>query len=121
MTTAREKLYEEMVAMSASPPGPGAEAEIRKLMTRYRVQTKPGIDDWRGMSNFGFRDESMNARNAFAPTLGDEQYRRFGLDLSGPLVKNRTSMAIAADVNSSYDSKTIVAASPGAMPRRLAW
>lgn len=44
MTTAREKLYEEMVAMSASPPGPGAEAEIRKLMTRYRVQTKPGID-----------------------------------------------------------------------------
>ncbi|MBI1947733.1 MAG: hypothetical protein HYS27_18740 [Deltaproteobacteria bacterium] len=44
MATAREKLYEEIVAMSAAPPGPHADAEMRKLMTRYRVQTKPGID-----------------------------------------------------------------------------
>ena len=44
MTTAREKLYEEMVAMVATPAGPSAEGEIRKVMTRYRVQTKPGVD-----------------------------------------------------------------------------
>lgn len=44
MATAREKLYEEVVAMAATPPGPQADAEMRKLMTRYRVQTKPGID-----------------------------------------------------------------------------
>ena len=44
MTTAREKLYEEMVVMIASPAGPTSESEIRKTMTRYRVQTKPGID-----------------------------------------------------------------------------
>ncbi len=44
MTTAREKLYEEMVALVASPATPTSESEIRKLMTRYRVQTKPGID-----------------------------------------------------------------------------
>jgi hypothetical protein len=76
------------------------------------IQTKPGVDDWRGMSSFGFRDESMNARNAFAPTVGPEQYRRFGLDFSGPLRKGTTSIAVATDINSSYDSKTIVAASP---------
>ncbi|MCC7074734.1 MAG: hypothetical protein IT383_25720 [Deltaproteobacteria bacterium] len=44
MATAREKLYQEIVAMTATPPGPHADAEMRKLMTRYRVQTKPGID-----------------------------------------------------------------------------
>jgi hypothetical protein len=44
MTTAREKLYEEMVALVATPAGPGADAEMKKLMSRYRVQTKPGVD-----------------------------------------------------------------------------
>ncbi len=44
MTTAREKLYEEMVVIVATPAGPGADAEMRKLMSRYRVQTKPGVD-----------------------------------------------------------------------------
>ena len=38
------------------------------------IFTKPGTDAWRGMSSFGFRDESLNARNAFAPRLGPEQY-----------------------------------------------
>lgn len=76
------------------------------------VLTKPGLDDWRGMTSFGFRDESLNARNAFAPTLGPEQYRRFGLDFNGPIAKGKTSLAVATDGNVSYDSKTIVAASP---------
>ena len=76
------------------------------------IFTKPGFDDWRGTTSFGFRDESLNARNAFAPTLGPEQYRRVGLDFSGPLKKGKTSLAVATDGNLSYDSKTIVAASP---------
>ena len=44
MTTAREKLYEDMVAMMAQPMGASADAEMRKVMTRYRVQTKPGVE-----------------------------------------------------------------------------
>ena len=44
MTTAREKLYDEVVALTESPPGGDAESVIRKIMTRYRVQTKPGIN-----------------------------------------------------------------------------
>ena len=76
------------------------------------IFTKPGVDDWRGMTSFGFRDESLNARNAFAPTLGPEQYRRVGLEFSGPLKEGKTSIAVATDANLSYDSKTIVAASP---------
>jgi hypothetical protein len=76
------------------------------------IVTKPGMDDWKGTTNFGFRDESLNARNAFAPTLAPEQYRRFGVNADGPIVKGRTSMALNFDGNNSYDSKTINATTP---------
>ncbi|HEX8148924.1 MAG TPA: carboxypeptidase regulatory-like domain-containing protein [Pyrinomonadaceae bacterium] len=74
------------------------------------VFTKPGAGDWRGSVGFGFRDESLNARHPFARFRGPEQLRRFDFTLEGPLWKNRTSLFLAADGNSSYDSKTIVAA-----------
>ena len=76
------------------------------------IFTKPGADAWRGMSSFGFRDESLNARNAFAPRLGPEQYRRVGINFNGPLVKNKTSLAVSTDGNFSYESKTINAQTP---------
>lgn len=43
MTTAREKLYEEILALAGAPPSATAEADVRKIMGRYRVQTKPGV------------------------------------------------------------------------------
>ena len=76
------------------------------------ILTKPGINDWHGSVNFGFRDESLNARNAFAPVRGAEQLRRFGFSLDGPLWRNHTSLFLSADGNSAYESKTIVAALP---------
>ena len=76
------------------------------------IITKPGMDGWKGMTNFGFRDESLNARNAFAPTLGAEQHRRFGFNADGPIVKGKTSMAISLEGNDSYDSETINALTP---------
>src|SRR5207244_789038 len=48
------------------------------------IYTKPGVNQWHGSINTGFRDESLNARNAFAPFRGAEQDRRYGLDFSGP-------------------------------------
>jgi hypothetical protein len=76
------------------------------------ILTKPGIDTWHGAFSFGFRDESLNARNAFAPARAPEQNRRLGLSLDGPLWRDRTSLFLSADVLSAYDSKTIVAALP---------
>jgi hypothetical protein len=76
------------------------------------VLTKPGASDWHGSVNFGFRDESLNARNAFAPVRGAEQLRRFGFSLDGPLWRNHTSLFLSGDANSAYESKTIVAALP---------
>ncbi len=53
-------------------------------MVRVEIITKPGMGDWRGGFNFGFRDESFNARNAFAPERAPEQYKRFHVQHAGP-------------------------------------
>lgn len=76
------------------------------------ILTKPGLDNWHGSFNVGFRDESLNARNAFAPSRAPEQNRRFGFELGGPLWKKHTSMFLSADGVNSYEAKTIVAALP---------
>ncbi len=76
------------------------------------ILTKPGIDTWHGSFNFGFRDESLNARNAFAPNRAPEQNRRFGFDLGGPVWKNRASLFLSADGQNSYEARTLVAALP---------
>ena len=77
------------------------------------IFTRPGTDTWHGTFNLGFRDESLAARNTFAPFRGPEQYRRFGLSLDGPLLAKRTSLFLTAEGSLSFDSKTIVAAVPG--------
>lgn len=59
MSTAREKLYDEVVALTESPPGADAPTIIRKIMARYRVQTKPGV-------NIG---ENTTARDALGERL----------------------------------------------------
>jgi len=74
--------------------------------------TKPGAGEWHGAVGLGCRDESLNARPAFAAFRGPEQLRRFDFTLDGPVWKNRTSVFLAAEGNSTYDSKTIVAALP---------
>ena len=76
------------------------------------VITKPGVNSWHGSFNFGFRDESLNGRQAFATFRGPEQQRRFGLSLDGPLWKNRTSLFLNADGSLFYDAKTLVATVP---------
>ena len=76
------------------------------------ITTKPGINSWHGSFNFGFRDESLNARQAFAPFRGPEQQRRFGLAMDGPIWKNRTSLFLNADGSLFYDARTIVATLP---------
>jgi hypothetical protein len=85
-------------------------------MVRVEVITKPGMGGWRGMTNFGFRDESLNAKNHFAETKGAEQMRRYMLNFSGPIAKGRTGLSVSFDGNSSYDSRTINALSATGAP-----
>jgi hypothetical protein len=59
-----------------------------------------------------FRDESLNARNAFAPTLGDEQQQNMNFTVSGTIVKDRTGFSFTTNGVDAYDSKTVLAALP---------
>jgi hypothetical protein len=81
-------------------------------MVRVEVITKPGLGGWRGHTNFGFRDESLNATNAFATAKGPEQMRRYMVNFQGPIAKGKTGLTMSFDGNSSYDSRTIVAQAP---------
>jgi hypothetical protein len=85
------------------------------------VITKPGVNDWHGSFNFGFRDESLNGRQVFAPFRGPEQQRRFGLSLDGPLWKNHTSLFLNADGSLFFDARPIFATTPNGVFSDLAY
>ncbi len=76
------------------------------------ILTKPGTDNVHASFNFGFRDEALAARSAFAPRRAPEQTRRSGFTLDVPLWRKHTSLFINGDSNVAYDSKTILAALP---------
>jgi hypothetical protein len=58
---------------------------------RIDILTRPGYDRWRGSLNFNFNDESMNARNPFAPSRDSFQSRLYGGTLSGPVSAKKSS------------------------------
>lgn len=85
------------------------------------ITTKPGVNSWRGSFNFGFRDESLNGRQVFAPFRGPEQQRRFGLSLDGPVWKNRTSLFLNAEGSLFFDARPIFATTPDGTVSDLAF
>lgn len=85
------------------------------------ITTKPGVNSWHGSFSFGFRDESLNARQVFAPFRGPEQQRRFGLTLDGPLWKNHTSLFLNADGSLFFDARPIFATLPSGAVSDLAY
>ncbi len=56
---------------------------------RIEIITKPGSDVYHGALRFGFRDESLNARDVFAPSRAPFQVRDYGGNVSGPIIRNR--------------------------------
>ena len=58
---------------------------------RIDILTRPGFDRWRGSASFNFNDESLNARNPFAPTRAPFQQRLYGFTLSGPVTAKKSS------------------------------
>src|SRR5688500_18898485 len=78
------------------------------------IMTNPGGGPFRGTADFTFRDESLNARNPMAPRRGAEQQQNVGFTASGTIWKNRTGFSFTSSGATGYDSRTIVAALPGA-------
>jgi outer membrane receptor for ferrienterochelin and colicin len=76
---------------------------------RVEIVTRPGMTGWRHEVNAGFRDQSIDARQAFAPTRGEGQTRRLNWNFSGPLIAGKTSIAGRFSVRESFDAQSIVA------------
>ena len=74
------------------------------------IVTQPGLGPLRGSLDFLFRDDSLNARNAFQPEKGPEQTQQYTFNLSGTLRKERTSFSLSAAGASLYDSANVFAA-----------
>jgi hypothetical protein len=81
------------------------------------IVTQPGLGPLRGGVDFTFRDGALNARNAFQPEKGPEQTQQYTLNLSGTLLKERTSFSLSAGGASLYDSANVFAALPGGSNR----
>jgi hypothetical protein len=76
------------------------------------IHTRPGGGPLRGSVDFTFRDESLNARNAFAPREAAEQQHNGTFTLNGSLIKNRTGFSFTTNGVNAYDSKTVNAVTP---------
>lgn len=61
------------------------------MSSRIDILTQPGTETLHGGASLGFSDESLNSRNPFAPERAPYQYRSYGANLSGTLVKKRLS------------------------------
>jgi hypothetical protein len=76
------------------------------------IGTQPGMGPLRGGLDFTFRDDALNARNAFVSAKGAEQTQQYGFNLSGTLLKERTSFSLSAGGASLYDSANVFARTP---------
>ncbi|MGH9309602.1 MAG: carboxypeptidase regulatory-like domain-containing protein [Vicinamibacterales bacterium] len=74
------------------------------------IMTQPGMGPMRGGLDVTFRDEAMNARNAFQQEKAAEQTQQYAFNLSGTLVPERTSFSLSAGGASLYDSANVFAA-----------
>lgn len=58
---------------------------------RTEILTKPGTDRFGGHAFFNFNDESLNSRALFASARAPFQSRRFGGNVSGPIMSKKLS------------------------------
>ena len=79
-------------------------------VTFVDIATQPGMGPLRGSVEVTFRDAALNARNAFHSGKAPEGAQQYALNLSGTLLRDRTSFSLSAGGASAYDSAAIFAA-----------
>jgi Carboxypeptidase regulatory-like domain len=85
-------------------------AEYERLgFGRIEILTKPGSDRFRGQAFMNFNDESLNSRNPFSTNRAPSQTRFYGGNLSGPIVKKKSSFFLDIS-NREVDNTSIVKA-----------
>ncbi len=74
---------------------------------RVDIRTRPGNGQWRNNASVTFRDESLDARNAFATEKPPEQARRYQYSMDGPIKKGKTSFSFNVGGMDAFDTETI--------------
>jgi hypothetical protein len=75
--------------------------------SRIEIITKPGSDTMHGGFRFNFNDESLNARNAFAPSRAPLQVRSYSGNFSGPIIRNRWGYFVTMDKREQDENDVI--------------
>jgi hypothetical protein len=76
------------------------------------IMTMPGMGPLRGSADVSFRDEAMDARNAFTTEKAPEQLQQYGFNMSGTITPNRTSFSVNAGAGHQYTSPSLYAVGP---------
>lgn len=87
-------------------------AENDQPSGRIDVLTRPGTDKIRGSAFLNFQDESLNSRNPFAtssPKRAPYQFRQYGGNLGGPLVKKKASYFVDFERREIDDNELVKA------------
>jgi hypothetical protein len=84
------------------------------------IVTQPGLGPLRGSMDVLFRDDALNARNAYVTEKGPEQTQQYTFNMSGTLRKERTSFSLSATGASLYDSANVNAFGPDGVQARSA-
>ncbi|HEY3885937.1 MAG TPA: hypothetical protein VGL62_12050, partial [Vicinamibacterales bacterium] len=83
-------------------------------VTFVDITTQPGLGPLRGDADLSYRGGALDARNAFQPVKGPDQTNQYNGDLSGTLVKDKTSFSLGMTGANAFDSANVYAAAPGA-------
>lgn len=76
---------------------------------RIEIFTKPGTDNFRGQAFFNFNDSRFNSRSPFAAARAAYQRRRYGGNVSGPLIAKKLSFFFDFERNETDDNADITA------------
>jgi TonB dependent receptor/Carboxypeptidase regulatory-like domain len=77
---------------------------------QMEIVTKSSADNYHGQFNFLFRDSSMNAQNALAPTKPSEQRRVYEGHVTGPIFFAPKSSFLATFNRAEEDANAVVSA-----------
>jgi hypothetical protein len=96
------------VRINANPFSPEYD---RHGFARVEIFTKPGSESWRGQALAQYNDERLNSRNPLLAGDTRPPYRAqlYGLDLSGPLRKNRAAFTLDAEQREIDENAFILA------------
>jgi len=76
------------------------------------IITRPNVRTWNGNFNANFRNDALNARDAFALSKTPQNITRFGGGVRGPLVAGKTSLRVNLTRNQSDNAQNILALNP---------